>query len=158
MFHRFRYETEIYPRLSRLPLDVRRKLDLAGLKISLQDWLALAFEERNVLCHLPVESAEERQVFAAYLDFLSRKYQGKSVEVTEAMDSALWSAERVPPPVAQKSASWLNAVTIDEWRRWQAHQRYALYKSAISKNQPEAFTGVLDELRESQLSQPKADD
>jgi hypothetical protein len=41
----------------------------------------------------------------------------------------------------------LNTVTIEEWRRWQPLQRYALYKTAISKSQPEAFADVLDELR-----------
>jgi hypothetical protein len=155
MFHRFRYEAKFYPNLNRLPLHVRMKLDLTGLKISLNDWLAYGREERQVLCHLPAESTEERQVFAAYLDFLSRKYQGKPVEVTEAMDSALWSAAQVPAPVAQKSSACSDAVNLEEWRAWQEHQRYALYKTAVSKNQPEAFAGVLDELRESDLLQPK---
>jgi len=148
MFHRFRYEAEFYPTLSRLPLDVRRKLDLAGLKISLKDWLAYGFEERSVLCHLPVESAEERRVFTVYLDFLSRKYRGMPIEITEAMDSARWDAAQVPAPVAQKSAACSRIVSPAEWRGWKEHQRYALYKTATSKKQPEAFAGVLDELRE----------
>jgi len=158
MFHRFRYEAEFYPTLSRLPLHVRMKLDIAGVKISLKDWLAYSFEERSVLCHLPVESAEECRVFAAYLDFLSRKYQGKPVEITEAMDSALWDGAQVPEPVAQKSAACSNTVDLSEWRSWQAHQRHALYKTAISKNQPEAFGGVLEELRETNFPQTRAGD
>lgn len=148
MFHRFRYEAKYYPNLNRLPLDVRMKLDLTGVKISLNDWLAYSFEERNALCHLPAERADERQVFADYLDFLSRKYGGKPVERTEPMDSARWGAAQVPEPVAQKSAACSNAVNLSEWQAWQAHQRYALYKTAVSKNQPEAFEGVLGELRE----------
>lgn len=158
MFYRFRYEAEFYPTLSRVPLDVRRKLDLAGLKISLKDWLTYSFEERSVLCHLPADGADERRVFAVYLDFLSRKYQGKPVEITDAMDSALWSEAKIPEPVVQKSSSCLNAVTIKEWRGWQTHQRYALFKCAVSKNQPEAFTDVLDELRESKPARAKPDD
>lgn len=153
MFHRFRYEAKFYPDLNRLPLHVRMKLDLIGLKISLNDWLAYSLEERQVLCHLSAENIEERQVFAGYLDFLSRKYQGKPVERTEAMDSEAWGAAQVPQPVAQKSAAYSHAVKLVEWRAWKTHQRYALYKTAISKNQPEAFAGVLDELRESRLTE-----
>jgi hypothetical protein len=153
MFHRFRYEAKFYPNLNRLPLHVRMKLDLTGLKISLNDWLAYSLEERQVLCHLSAENLEERQVFAAYLDFLSRKYQGKPVERTEAMNSEAWAAAQVPEPVTQKSAAYSHAVNLGEWRAWEAHQRYALYKTAISKNQPEAFAGVLDELRESRLTE-----
>ena len=40
MFHRYDYESEFYPSLTRLPLDVRRKLDVTGIKVSLKDWLS----------------------------------------------------------------------------------------------------------------------
>ncbi|MGH7853869.1 MAG: nitrate reductase associated protein [Candidatus Binatia bacterium] len=147
MFHRYRYEAEFYPSLSRIPLDVRMKLDLTGLKISLKDWLACSVEERAVLCHLPIDSAEEKQAFTAYIDLLSRKNKGEPVEVTEGLDPGLWSAVEIPAAVAQKSAPCFNTVMLAEWRRWEPHQRYALYKTAISKSQPEAFADILDELR-----------
>ena len=132
MFHRFRYESEFYPTLSRLPLHVRMKLDLTGIKISLKDWLAFSFEERTVLCHLPIEAAEEIQAFTVYINFLSLKYQGKPAATTDVMNSA----------------ACLSAVTLTEWAGWQAHERHALYKTAISHNQPEAFEQVLKQLRE----------
>jgi len=147
MFHRFRYEAEIYPSLSRIPLDVRMKLDLAGLKISLKDWLVCSFEERTVLCHLPMNSAEEKQAFAAYVDFLCRKYRCEAVQVTAPLSSVHWDRSAIPEAVAQKSASCFNTVMLAEWQHWQPHQRYALYKTAISKSQPEAFADILDELR-----------
>jgi len=147
MFHRFSYEAEYYPTLSRLPLHMRMKLDLTGVKISLNDWLSISFAERAVLCHLPCASDEEKAVFTAYLDFLSQKYRGVPVQMTEIMDSALWEQSVVPEPVRQKSAA-SGVVTTSEWLGWQAHQRYALYKTAISKSQPEAFAGVLGELRQ----------
>jgi hypothetical protein len=147
MFHRFRYEVEFYPALSRIPLHVRMKLDLTGIKISLKDWLACALEERAALCHMPIDSEEERHVFTAYLDFLRRKYQGQQAEVTERLDSSRWQASEVPRAVAQKSAACFNTIELAEWQRWLPHQRYALYKMAVSKSQPEAFADILDELR-----------
>ncbi|HKY09643.1 MAG TPA: nitrate reductase associated protein [Candidatus Binatia bacterium] len=152
MFHRFRYEAEFYPTLNRIPLDVRRKLDLSGLKISLKDWLAYSFEERTALCHLPVDSVEEKQAFTAYLHFLSRKNNATSFGTSEPLDPESWSTAKIPAPVAQKSAACFNAVMLAEWRRWESHQRYALYKTAISKSQPEAFADVLAELRAAKKS------
>ena len=149
MFHRYDYEAEYYPSLSRLPLDLRHKLDVAGIKISLKDWLAFSFEERTVLCHFPCENDEERQVFTTYLDFLARQYLGKPTGKTEPMDSALWSGSAVPDAVAQNSSSLGLAVTVTAWRSWPSHQRYALYKTAVSKSQPEAFEQVLKQLRKS---------
>jgi len=147
MFHTYRYEVAFYPSHSRIPLDVRMKLDLTGLKISLKDWLAFSFEERTVLCHLPIDYAEEKQAFAAYIDFLSRRYRGQSVEATQSLDPDLWNSLEVPGPVAQKSAACFNTVMLAEWQKWEPHQRYALYKTAISSSQPEAFADILDELR-----------
>lgn len=147
MFHRYDYEAEYYPSLSRLPLDLRRKLDVAGIKISLKDWLAISLEERTVLCHLPCDSAEEQRVFTEYIDFLAGKYLGNTSEKTEPMDSALWSEANVPAPVVQKSSALEAMVTANEWRCWQSYHRYALYKSAVSKSQPEAFEQVLRQLR-----------
>ncbi len=156
MFHRYRYEAEFYPALSRIPLDVRMKLDLTGLKISLRDWLACSFEERTALCHLPINSVEETQAFTAYVDFLCRKNKGEPAEVTEVLDPVLWSAAEVPAAVAQKSAACFNIVMLSEWQHSEPHQRYALYKTAISKSQPEAFAAILDELRAATKSAAKS--
>ena len=146
MFHRYQCEAEFYPSLSRLPLDLRRKLDITGIKLSLKDWLKFSFEERMVLCHLPCEVNDEAQTLTNYLDFLFRKYTGAPIERIEALDSALWDSSSMPKAVIDKSAALNHAVTLEQWRRWPAHDRYALYKTAVSKNQPEAFGQVLVQL------------
>ena len=156
MFHRFQYESEYYPTLSRLPLDVRRKLDLIGLKISLKDWLAFSLEERTVLCHLPTESTDEQRAFQAFLNFLSRKYLGRPVQTAEPVTATLWNAATVPELVVLTSANANAAVALEEWAQWHDHDRYALYKTAMSAKQPEAFAQVLDELRGRKNQQPKA--
>jgi hypothetical protein len=149
MFHRFEYEAEFYPTLSRLPLSVRMKLDLTGIKLSLKDWLAFNLEERQVICHLPVGNAEEQHAFTAYVDFLRRKYHGSPAERLPPMSDSLWhTPHRVPEPVLAKSNAKGKAVTLQEWSRWKFHERYALYKTAISKSEPEKFYAVLNELRE----------
>ena len=148
MFYRFAYESEFYPALNRVPMSVRMKLDLTGGKISLDDWLAFSFEERTALCHLPVETKEEKEVFVSYLDFLSRKYCGRAMDLTQALDSSLWDdLAQVPPDVAAKSAVRGCEVTREEWECWKFHERYALYKTAIAKRDTEAFFALLRELR-----------
>jgi hypothetical protein len=149
MFHRFVYESEFYPDLSRVPMHVRMKLDLTGIKISLKEWLAFSLVERTVLCHLPVDTEEEKTAFVSYLDFLSRNYCGAPLAFTDALDHAVWDAsEKVPPAVTDKSALKTAPVTREEWLRWKSHQRYALYKTAIAKRDTEAFFALLQELRE----------
>ena len=148
MFYRYRFESDIYPELSRIPLHVRMKLDLTGVKISLKDWLAFALEEREALCHLPVETEEEKKAFSSYLDFLSRRYFGGKAESVAPMKDPPWEdLGRVADPVELRSKETARAVTAEEWRRWNSCQRYALFKLAVSKNEPEQFFGALKEFR-----------
>ncbi|MGH7886476.1 MAG: nitrate reductase associated protein, partial [Candidatus Binatia bacterium] len=147
------YEAEFYPTLSRLPLDLRRKLDVTGTKLSLKEWQAFSFEERTVLCHLPCETDEEAQALSRSIDFLSRQYCGKAIEKIAPLDAMLWQPSAVPQAVIESSAALDRAVTLDRWRHWPSHDRYALYKTAVSKNQPEAFAQVLRQV----LNRAKSD-
>jgi hypothetical protein len=148
MFYRFQFESEFYPALGRLPLHARMKLDLAGVKLSLKQWLDFSLEERRTICHLPVESDEELEVFAAYLNFLCLRYGGVPAQKLPRLNPALWDTPgQIPVPVLENSRDCGEAVTLEEWMRWQFHQRYGLYKTAVSKNEPEKFTQLLAELR-----------
>jgi hypothetical protein len=152
MFHRFQYEAEFYPELSRLPLHVRMKLDLTGIKLSLKQWLAFSFEERKVVCHLPVEREEELQAFVAYMNSLCRRYHGSAAQTFPPVTPALWDTPgHIPEPVVENSRNSGQAITLEEWTHWQFHQRYALYKTALSENEPEKFLAVLAELRQREI-------
>jgi hypothetical protein len=145
MFHRYQYEAQFYPTLSRVPLDVRRKLDICGIKLSLKDWQRFSLEERVTLCHLPCETVEEIEVTIRYIDFLSRRYCDRPIEKVAPLDDILWNAA-VPKPVIERSAA-LKIVTEKEWRELPSHHRYALFKTAVSEKQPEAFEQVLNQVR-----------
>jgi hypothetical protein len=149
MFYKFCFEQQFYPTLNRLPLHVRMKLDLTGIKLSLNEWLAFTVEERRVLCQLPVDETEEKQTFKDYLSFLCRRYTGRDVAAAVGVTPCLWSNNnRIPDPVVQKSSVAGFLITLDEWARWPLQWRYALYKTAVSKSEPEQFIAVLAELRQ----------
>ena len=150
MFHRFQYEKAFYPNLDRLPLHVRMKLDLTGIKLSLKQWLAFYIEERFALCHLPIEHEDERQVFKDYLNFLSQQYCGAPAQELPPMEPLWEILDQVPAPVLERSGDNSKAITLGEWINWASHQRYALYKTAVSKSEPEKFFAVLEELRKAE--------
>ena len=147
VFHRFQFEAAFYPTLERVPFHVRMKLDLTGIRVSLNTWHAFSIEERRALCHLPADTDEEREVFAAFLDALAHARAGIEAERCPALDAGAWAAAAVPEAVAARSRTESTNVTLAEWSRWAGHQRYALYKTALSKD-PELFRLALRELRE----------
>ena len=149
MFYRYRFESEIYPTLRLIPLHVRMKLDLTGVKISLKTWLAFSMEERAALCHLPAETEEEKTTFVSYLDFLSRRYFDEEVVLISPVTDPPWEKpDRIPDPVQSRSKETGRAVTTQEWSHWDLCQRYALFKLSVSKNEPEQFFAALREFRE----------
>ncbi len=146
MFYRFDFEAAFYPTLERLPFHVRMKLDLAGVRVSLSTWRAFSLEERRALCHLPADTDEEKEVFAAFMAALAEARAGVEAERCPAMDPDAWAAASVPDSVAARSEGEGVPVTLAEWGRWAGHERYALYKTALSKD-PELFRLALRELR-----------
>lgn len=146
MFYRYRFESEIYPEMSRIPLHVRMKLDLTGVKMSLKSWLAFSLDERNALCELPVETDEERSAFTSYADQLSRRYFGEPAALTPPVTNPAWEdQERVPDSVAAKGLEVNRPVSLAEWRAWNPCQRYALIKLSVTKNEPELFIQAIKE-------------
>ena len=88
-------------------------------------------------------------MFVNYLDFLSRKYRGTPVPLTEPLSKATWDdPDRISQPVVERSAEKGQPMTPQEWAHLKSHQRYALYKTAVSKSDPEQFFAVLAEIRE----------
>ena len=68
MIRRFNFEDEVHHSLACVPMAVRRKLDRVGVKVSLEQWQALAQYERLAICHLPTDSDEERETVRTFLD------------------------------------------------------------------------------------------
>ncbi|MEE9549363.1 MAG: nitrate reductase associated protein [Candidatus Binatia bacterium] len=148
MFYRYNFESEIYPSLSLIPLHVRMKLDITGIKTSLKTWLVFSMEERWVLCHLPVETEEERENFSSYIAFLTRRYVGEEPSRVQAVTDPPWEdSGQVPDSVRAKNDGIDCPVTLEEWSQWNACQRFALCKLSVSKNEPEKFYQALLEFR-----------
>ena len=146
MFYQYKFESEIYPEMSRIPLHVRMKLDLTGVKMSLKIWLAFSLEARLALCDLPVETDNEKEAFASYADLLSLRYFGKKAELVPPVTEMSWEdPDRVPDSVAAKGREVGRPVTPAEWRAWNRYQRYALIKLSVSKNEPELFVQAIKE-------------
>ena len=150
MFHRYQYEAQFYPTLSRVPLDVRRKLDVCGVKLSLKDWHRFSLEERVTLCHLPCETVEEIEAITRYIDFLAYRYCGRASEKVTPLDINLWNSA-LPQAVIERSAA-SKTVSEKEWRKLPSHHRYALFKTAVSEKQPEAFEQVLNQIRHAEYN------
>ena len=147
MYKQFAFEGEIHEKLDCVPLCVRRKLDLAQLKVSLEGWQALPRAERLALCHLPVESDEEVAVYREVLaGFCARA--GVPLAPLQDADAAsrAWNAPEIPGVLAERLQKLGVALTPAAWRALDEESRYALCKLAHPKRNPEKLRAACVEL------------
>jgi hypothetical protein len=147
MYMRFAFEGDIHDSLECVPLSVRRKLDLAALKISLQGWQRLSRAERLTLCHLSVDSEQERNIYReVMLAFCERA----AVPLRELEDAnaatRAWNAPSVPPAVALCLGELGGALTDGAWRSLDEERRYALLKLSDPKRNLVKIRALLLEL------------
>ncbi len=142
VYRRFSFEGNIHASLDCVPLTVRRKLDLAGLKISLAGWQKLSREERLALCHLPVEPDEDLDVYREVLRGFAARVGATLTPLASTHVSNDWSVEGVLARLLARGRS------IDEARLapLSEEERYALYKLADPKREPDKLEQALAEL------------
>lgn len=133
MFRRFAFEEDLYPTLSCVPLAVRRKLDLAGQKISLAGWQALPRADRLALCHLPVDGQEELDVYREVLrDFAARA--GAPLKELPLLTPETWGPGAVPERVAARASELGRPLDAATWSALGEEERYCLWKYASTKD------------------------
>jgi hypothetical protein len=149
MYKRFDFEGDIHDSLDCVPLSVRRKLDLAALKISLEGWQALTHAERLALCHLPVDSALELGV---YIDVMKAFCARANVPLKPLADPAAaaraWNAPELPELLVERLRA-LGATSVlpaERWRALDEESRYALLKLSDPKRNPLKLPSLLVEL------------
>lgn len=145
MIRRFRFEGDIYEKLDCVPLAARRKLDLAGIKISLAGWQALARAERIALCHLPIDHDEE---LAAYVECLRgfAERAGVKLDAMSPVDRGEWSADHVPDRVTRALGDRAAILPLERWSKLDEDDRFCVHKLADPKRHPEKFWLLLEEL------------
>jgi hypothetical protein len=147
MYKRFAFEGDIHDSLECVPLSVRRKLDLAALKISLEGWQQLSRAERLALCHLSVDSEPELGV---YREIIRAFCERASVPVKPLEDahaaSRTWNAPSVPAAIAGRLRELGASLTDPAWRSLDEESRYALLKLSDPKHNPLKIHALLVEL------------
>jgi hypothetical protein len=138
MYLRFGFEGDLHRTLEFIPIAVRRKLDLAGLKLSLAAWNRLTRAEKLAICHLPVDDDGD---LAAYREVLAG------------------FGERAGEPVARLEGgpvdprSWRNLpetlegrVDAARWSRLSDEARYVVVKLTDPRKSKDKLEAALREL------------
>jgi hypothetical protein len=144
VYKQFQFEGDVHQSLDCVPLSVRRRLDLAALKISLAGWQALSRAERLALCHLPTESDADLVV---YREVMQAFCAARGVALKPLADSPrTWNAPEPPAELRARLEQLGVPLSADAWRALDEEGRYALVKLADPQREPAKLHAALVEL------------
>ena len=124
----FRFEADFAADLRCLPMAVRRKLDLAGVKLKLAQWHGLSEEERQRLLAWP-DDGPSLLAFRQWLLVRSRSLpQGPARALPPAEDADWQRSEEMPEPLATSCRELGLVLRPGCWRDLDELQRFALVK------------------------------
>jgi hypothetical protein len=124
----FRFEEDFTASLRCIPMAVRRKLDLAGVKLRLAHWTALDRQERQRLLDWPDQEQDVQALRLWLLERTAALPEGPARCLPQAIAEP-WQQQDCWPEVVLRSAEQLGlALRPGGWQTLEELQRFALVK------------------------------
>lgn len=146
MNHFFQFEADFVDSLRCIPMEVRYKLDISGIKLKLHQWNRFTQEERKVLVVMPCITDAQ---IAAYREFVRSSIKERTGE--EATDLPIdpnppWlSLAKIPESVLEKAREVGVTILPQQWASLDVLQRFALVKLSLSHHEGKNFLPAFEE-------------
>jgi hypothetical protein len=138
MYLRFAFEEDLHRTLEFIPIAVRRKLDLAGLKLSLAAWNRFIRAEKLAVCHLPVDGEGDLEVYREALTGFAARAGEPVAELPEGpLHPRSW--RELPPSLEGR-------IDPDRWSQLSDEARYVVVKLTDPRKRKEKLEWALREL------------
>jgi hypothetical protein len=141
----FSFERDLLGTLELVPLTVRRKLDLARLKVSLAGWQALPLASRRALTEALVDDDASVAAFARTLRELA---VAASVELVALprVEGHPWRGETPPADVGARVTALGGGLGSAVWRGLDDDARFAILHLARDPRREDRLRAALVEL------------
>lgn len=140
----FDFESDFVQSLRCVPMCVRHKLDLAGVKLKLNEWSKMDPAERAYMAEMPCDTPDEVRGFRDFTSLLVRINCGALPSLMDPVDP-VWDAPEVPAQVSEKAAALGVAVNPEAWNGLDSLQRFALMKLSRPGHEGANFAPALKE-------------
>ena len=112
-----------------IPMVVRLKLDLCGIKLKLAEWCKFSIEERAILAEFPCEDQFEISCYKKYLQQLVVDHTGHPASELKAPELMEWTIlDRIPEIIEEKMKEFRWTLSTRQWNNLNELQRFALVK------------------------------
>ncbi|MCG9893013.1 MAG: nitrate reductase associated protein [Thermosynechococcaceae cyanobacterium MS004] len=145
----FKFESDFIASLRCIPMIVRYKLDICGIKLKLEQWSQFSQSDRHQLAVLPCDHPEEIAHYRqALCDLIEQRTQTQPSELPIEVHPAWTLSDHIPVPVLEKAAAVGVPFSLDQWRSLTPLQRFALIKLSRSSHENRNFKPALQEFQQ----------
>jgi hypothetical protein len=143
----FAFETDFAGALYCIPMVVRRKLDLAGVKVSLKQWNRFALPEREQLVAQSCETPGEVDEYARYVVSLIQTRTDQPAQLLERDSGQEWNDPTLVPRrvVDYAIERQVRPPTLAQWAALTPLQRFAIFKLTRPGHSNENFLPAMRE-------------
>lgn len=142
----FQFEMDFASSLRCIPMQVRYKLDLCGIKLKLPQWNQFTSCDRQKLLNLPCQTPEQVQTYRKTLQELIEKTTGETATDLPVEANPDWENDRViPDSVSKKAEEEKVSLTREQWAKLTPIQRFVLIKLSRSSHENRNFIPALKE-------------
>ncbi|MBW4627591.1 MAG: nitrate reductase maturation protein NarM [Brasilonema octagenarum HA4186-MV1] len=142
----FEFEADFVDSLRCIPMQVRQKLDICGIKLKLSDWSHLTKADREALVELPCSTEPEIKTYKEYLQSLILERIGTPVAELPIEPHPAWlDAKSVPTNLQEKARECGVTLSPQQWAELTSLQRFALIKLSRPGHENPNFPKALKE-------------
>jgi hypothetical protein len=123
-----------------MPLELRRRLDLVGLRVSLAAWQAMALVTRAALRAHPIDDTAARAAFAARARAACAAVDSQPREVPAGI---AWETPEAFAAVRERAGASGAPLDVVTWAGLHDAHRFALHHLAAPSRDAERFRAVL---------------
>ena len=142
----FEFEADFVASLRCIPMQVRFKLDICGVKLKLHQWSLFNADDRTALVDRPCTTPLEIQTYHDFLHALIHERSGEIATDLAVEVSPPWTIlTAIPESVLIKGRSVHQTLSLSQWENLSPLQRFALIKLSRSNHENTNFLPALEE-------------
>jgi hypothetical protein len=143
----FQFETDFAGALYCIPMAVRRKLDLCGVKVSLKQWNRFTLEERERLVTRECNTPEETDGYQREVAHLLQTRAGDTPQFLDRDAGTEWKDTSAVPQrlIDYCQERGVTAPSLTQWAALTELQRFAVFKLTRPGHTNENFIPAMRE-------------
>lgn len=142
----FQFETDFVDSLRCIPMIVRFKLDICGVKLKLHQWNKFTEADRYQTIETPCSSESEIRTYHDLLHQLVEQRTGETATDLALDPNPQWNdANTIPESVTQKAQDAGVTIAQSQWAELTPIQRFVLIKLSRSSHENANFLPAVKE-------------